>query len=349
MDMHSGLLPGQFRRIDATPEKPWRVLQVRKRVRDAGFQFVDVCWRRVGKPLLGLGPNVLVRIELRSIGGKVVQMKSSAAMQIQTHGFVPMDLRAVPQEDNFASKVAQQQTEKLDDPLSVDVVPVAAEIHADPLPGRGDRERGDDREPIVPIAMAKDRRLSDWRPGLSDVRGEHEAAFVEEDQMSPEQTGVFLYRANRPVSIWQSPPRCAPSPGAPVFARSIPIVEAATAGHRSVRNARRTASRSDPTLGATSRDPWRIPPLGHRRPASSSALQFGPVSAELAAPESVWCANRAFRPADRLDATVLLSSPTTSQPKPPSDRSRPSPATRSLSGGAFPTAVDCPEVSCLHT
>src|SRR5208283_722534 len=177
----------------------------------------------------------------------------------------------------------------------------------------------------------------------------HEAAFVEEDQMSPEQTGVFLYRANRPVSIWQSPPRCAPSPGAPVFARSIPIVEAATAGHRSVRNARRTASRSDPTLGATSRDPWRIPPLGHRRPASSSALPFGPVSAELAAPESVWCANRAFRPADRLDATVLLSSPTTSQPKPPSDRSRPSPATRSLSGGAFPTAVDCLEVSCLQT
>ena len=98
MDMHSSLFPGQFRRIDATPapEKPWRVLQVRKRVRDAGFQFVDVGRRRVGKPLLGLGPNVLVRIELRSIGGKVVQMKSSAAMQIQTHGFVPMDLRAVP-------------------------------------------------------------------------------------------------------------------------------------------------------------------------------------------------------------------------------------------------------------
>ena len=74
----------------------------------------------------------------------------------------------------------QQQAKELDDPLPVDVLAVASEVHADPLPGRGDRDRGDDRDPIVPIAMAKDRGLSDWRPGLSDVRGEHEAAFVEE-------------------------------------------------------------------------------------------------------------------------------------------------------------------------
>ena len=91
MDMNSGLLPRQLRRIDAAPEKPWRVLQVEKCVPDAVFQFVDVRRRRVSEPLLGLGPNLLVRIELRSVGGKMLQMKSSAAMQIPTHGFVPMD------------------------------------------------------------------------------------------------------------------------------------------------------------------------------------------------------------------------------------------------------------------
>ena len=110
MDMHSGLLPGQFRRIDATPEKPGRALQVGKRVRDAGFHSSMFVGVELASRLLGLGPNVLVGIELRSISGKVVQMKSSAATEIQTHGFVPMDLGAVPQEDDFASKVAQQQT-----------------------------------------------------------------------------------------------------------------------------------------------------------------------------------------------------------------------------------------------
>jgi len=348
MDMHSGLVPRQFRGVDAAPEKPGRMLQVEKRLPDAAFQFVHGRWRSVGERLLGLGPDVLVRIELRCVGGKVVQVKAPAAMQILAHGFVPMDFGSVPQEHDLAPEVPQQQAERLDDSLPVDVVPMAPEIPADPLVGRGYRDRGDDRDPVVPVAMAKDRRLSDRSPGLSDVRGEHETAFIEEDQMSPELTGVFLYRASWPVSIWQSPPSCARSPGAPVFARSIPIVEAATAGRRSGRNARRTASRSDPRPGAASKGPWRIPLSGRRRPAGLSAGQFEPASAGPAAPGSVWCANLDFRFADRLGATAPLNSPTTSQPKPPSDRSRPSAATRSPSAGAVPAVVDCQEVSCPH-
>jgi len=164
--------------------------------------------------------------------------------------------------------------------------------------------------------------------------------------MSAELTGVFLYPASRPVSIWQSPPRCARSPGAPVFARSTPFAEAAIVEPQSIRSARRTASRSDPRPCAVSRGPWRNPPSGHRRPAGSSASQSGPMSGGAAAPESVWCVNLVFRSADRLGATSPRSSPTTSQPKPPSDRSRPSAATQSLSGGAVPAALDCLEVSC---
>lgn len=345
MDKDSDLLPRQFGRVDAAPEKPWRMLEAEKRLPDAVFQCVDGGRRRVGEGLFGLGPNLLVRVEFRRVSWKVVQVKAPAAAEVQAHGLVPMDFGAVPQKDDLTAEVAQQQTEELDHPLAVDVLPVTTEIHADPLADRRDRDRGDDRDSVVAVAMAKDRGLSDRSPGLADVRGEHEAAFVEEDQVCAELTGVFLYPANRSVSIWQSPLRCARSPGAPVSARSIPIVAGVAAGRQSARNAPPSASRSDPRLGAASKGPWHTPPAGRRRPATSSASPFGPASAEAVAPGSISCASLLFRSVDRLDSSVPLSSPTTSQPKPPADRSRPSAVTQLLSGGVPPAAVDCQEVS----
>jgi len=219
------------------------MLQLQELLPDAIFQLVNVRWRRIGESLLGLGPNMFIRIELRGVGGEVMQVEPPAATQIQADGFIPMDFGTVPKEYDLAAKVVQQQTEKLDDTFAVNVVSVAPEIQTDPLAGRGDRDRGYNRDSVVPVAMAKDRRLSDWSPGFPDVWGEHEAAFVEEDQMGPALPGVFLYRANRPVSNWQSLPLCARSPDVPVFARSIPSVAGATAGHPSVRNARQSASR----------------------------------------------------------------------------------------------------------
>jgi hypothetical protein len=41
MDIHLGLLPRQFRGIDAAPNKPRRALQMEKYVPDAIFQFVN--------------------------------------------------------------------------------------------------------------------------------------------------------------------------------------------------------------------------------------------------------------------------------------------------------------------
>ena len=64
-EMNSSLLSGVFRVIEASPEKPWRILKVVVLVPDAGFQVVDLRWRAVGEGSPGLGRNMLVRIELR--------------------------------------------------------------------------------------------------------------------------------------------------------------------------------------------------------------------------------------------------------------------------------------------
>ena len=234
---------------------------------------------------------------------------------------------------------------KSDDPFAVDVLAVAPEIHADPLAGRGNRDRGDDRDPVVPVAMSQDRRLSDRRPGLTDVWGEHEATLVEEDQMSSEFTGVFYIGPVGPFPFGNRLLFALHRPAHPASARSTPSVAVATAGRRSAHNALRSASRSNPRLGAGSRGPWRIPPAGRRRPAAWLESPSGRTSAAAVVLGSASCASPVSRSADRPDSTAPLSSPTPSQPRPPFDRSRPSAATQSLSGGVLPAALDCQEVS----
>jgi hypothetical protein len=117
MDMHLSLSPWQIRSVDAAPEKLWRVLEVKELLPDAAFQLVNVRRRGVGERLLGLGPNLLVGIELWCVSGEVVQMEAPTATQMQTHGFVSVDFGAVPQEHDFSPEVARQQAEELDDPL----------------------------------------------------------------------------------------------------------------------------------------------------------------------------------------------------------------------------------------
>ena len=55
-------------------------------------------------------------------------MESPAATQLQAYGFVPMDFCTVPQQDDLAVEVLEQQTEKRDHPRPVDVVAVALKV-----------------------------------------------------------------------------------------------------------------------------------------------------------------------------------------------------------------------------
>lgn len=73
----------------------------------------------------------------------------------------------------------------------IDVVAMASKIQADALLCRGYIDGGNDRHPIIPVALPEDRGLPDRSPVLAENEGEYEPAFVEEDQVSPETSNVF--------------------------------------------------------------------------------------------------------------------------------------------------------------
>lgn len=271
------------------------------------------------------------------------------AEKIQANGYVPVDFGAVLRKHDLALEVPQQQAEKLDRPVPVEVIPAASEVHADPMASRRNRDRGDDRDPVLTMAVAKDRGMSDFRPSLPNVRSEHEASLVEEDQINAEPPGFFLYPANRPASIWRSTPPCVRSPVAPIWGKSILSIPEVHAGRPSVHAVPQNASRSGLQPRKASKGRWHTSPARHRRPKAWLASPSEPASALAPALESPSCASPSLRSADRLDFAAPQDSPMPSQPRRLFDRSRPSAATRSLSGDELLRAVlDCQEVLCLE-
>ena len=124
MDMPEGSLPWQFGGVNAAPKPVRRVLQPEENATQLPFQLGDRVGGAVGERLLCLGPNMFIRIELRRIGGKTMNVKPAAALQVGPHGLVAMDFPAIPQQDDLSTQMPQEQAKEADHPLAVDVVAV---------------------------------------------------------------------------------------------------------------------------------------------------------------------------------------------------------------------------------
>ena len=90
--------------------------------------------------------------------------------------------------------MAQPVPEEFTDFVVADVLRMAPEVQANvPTPGsNGDaRNHGD---PIMPVAMMNERRLSARRPGLSHRGNQEEARLVDEDDVGTQPCSVFFTR-----------------------------------------------------------------------------------------------------------------------------------------------------------
>ena len=90
--------------------------------------------------------------------------------------------------------MAQPVPEEFTDFVVADVLRMAPEVQANvPTPGsNGDaRNHGD---PIMPVAMMNERRLSARRPGLSHRGNQEEARLVDEDDVGTQPRSVFFTR-----------------------------------------------------------------------------------------------------------------------------------------------------------
>ena len=141
-------------------------------------------------------PDSLHGIELWCIGRQVLDAEARVALEEAANDDSAMHVEVVPDEDHMAPEMAEQVSEKEDNPLALDIeMRSQGEVKSYPVAPAGYREGADDRD-LLPMAslLIEDRSLSARRPGPPHQRREQQAALVEEDEMRVQPGRVFFTR-----------------------------------------------------------------------------------------------------------------------------------------------------------
>jgi hypothetical protein len=149
------------------------------RADDTVHQLVDVEGAAVGEVPLGQRPNPFVRVEIGSVGGKVLDVQARVSAEKPGQRWAVVGGGVVEQNDDRAAKVAEELAEKSTDFFLSDIVEKEQIVEAQVLSLGADRDSRDDGDFVAaPLAMPLQggRALGSPR---SDYQGsQQEARFV---------------------------------------------------------------------------------------------------------------------------------------------------------------------------
>lgn len=117
----------------------------------------------------------------------------------------------VPDDDDVAAQVLEQEPEKLRHLRSFEVVLPKLNVKPHPRPPGGHGDRRDGGDTVVPVAVADDGSLTLWTPGSAVGQNEHEAAFIKKRDVGAKSSGFFLLPATCAASSARWLPRRAES------------------------------------------------------------------------------------------------------------------------------------------
>jgi len=167
-----------------------------------------------------------------------------------------MDWAAVPEPVDRSAEVTQEVTEEGLDSKAGEIMGPTPEVECH-SPSRGrHRQATADRQTVVAVAVREARPLALGRPGPAPIRDEQKPALIDEHEMGPTSSGVFLTAASPPASSARWPPRRARQPDGRASGSSSPT-RSAPSRHARGDSARRTPGESVRSPAAASRDPSR--------------------------------------------------------------------------------------------
>ena len=118
-----------------------------------------------------------------------------------------MDWAAVPEPVDRSAEVTQEVTEEGLDSKAGEIMGPTPEVECH-SPSRGrHRQATADRQTVVAVAVREARPLALGRPGPAPIRDEQKPALIDEHEMGPTSSGVFLTAASPPASSARWPPR----------------------------------------------------------------------------------------------------------------------------------------------
>jgi len=148
----------------------------------------------VGKRVsLQMFPNSFHRIELGGVGREGFRADPACPVEESANENGPVNVQAIPEKDDRASKVFLKFPEKGDQVLGRHVlVRQESEVKSHAPPTRRDRDRPDRRDLLVGArAPVEDGRLSDRSPRASEMGSHQKPALVQENEARSQTRGVF--------------------------------------------------------------------------------------------------------------------------------------------------------------
>ena len=179
---------------DATAQSLRRRSDVFDRTNDILQEIIEVVGAAVGQVVFGQGPNTLVRIQLRGVGGETLQAQTRVVVEQLIERLALMGGGVVQKHDHRAAQVPKQVAEEDAYLLLPNVVEPKLVIEAEMLSLGADGDCRDHRDSLSPIAMTQNRSLAPWGPSLDDVGDQEEPRFVGEDEVGAQPRGVFFTR-----------------------------------------------------------------------------------------------------------------------------------------------------------
>jgi len=182
---------------DAAVQMSLGLTELAQALEQVDAELLDIVRSAVGQRMFGMVPGSLNRVELRGVGGQALQMQARVACaQGRQVGFRAgcVDGRAVPDHDDLSAKMLEQVPEKVVDLLVRDILRMQTEVETQAPALGADRQSADDGYACVVVPVTHDRGLSDGCPGAPDGRDQHEAGFVDEDDVGTQPRSVFFTR-----------------------------------------------------------------------------------------------------------------------------------------------------------
>ena len=222
--------PWQVRSLDTGPKKCLGKSGFLEGATEHAVEFRDVLGAAVGQPAVALAPDILSRVEFRSIRREELVLDPGMLSQEVLHCPAAVDRALVPEQDQGAAKMLEQVPEKSSDIQAVEASGLKANVQGHAAPSGRHRQGTDrgDMSLLVVIPGIGRLALGCLRP--LEVGNEQEAALVEKDQVRTQPFSLFLSGATCSASTWRWPARLAAELDAPAAESSSPS-RAATTRH----------------------------------------------------------------------------------------------------------------------
>ncbi len=184
---------GQVRLLDAATETPRGSADSVEPEPEMTSELVE---SPVRQRLLRELPHAFVGIELWGVAGEGVEVKAGEATTQGPNRLALVDRAPIPKQHHRAAEMAEQMPDEVADLRMPEVLRVETVVQAETAAARAHGDSRDDGDPVSPLVVVNDGRLSARGPRLVNTRDQEEARLVGEDEVGTQPRGFFLMRGH---------------------------------------------------------------------------------------------------------------------------------------------------------